>query len=119
MATKAPVLLFRWKRQPNARGLARVGQGERGWELWTGDKRVGSVSVRYVGFGRERSGYYAVVREDSLGVLLINTCGEPVPSIPDAMTQAEEHIRKALGDRYSPRFNRSAYIRTVDCGVIP
>lgn len=37
--------MIRWKREPREKGLARVCQGTRGYQLWDGDKRVGNVAI--------------------------------------------------------------------------
>lgn len=88
-----------WRRQPNETGLRRVGQGERGWELWYGKaERVGSVSPRYRGWGREKEGYYWVARLDlpEITLPLMNTASTPTATPGQAIAEMEKYVRSHI-----------------------
>jgi len=72
---KKPTVLLRWKRQPNERGLARVIQGPRGWDLYMGTERLGYVRVLYMGLSRQTNGWYYVTPARP-GIEYRNSCGE-------------------------------------------
>jgi hypothetical protein len=73
---------LRWRREPRATGLARVCQGERGYELRRGGVRVGHVSVLYE-FGKysAKLGYYWSAR---IGTDMYNSCSDrPILQSPE------------------------------------
>lgn len=97
-----------WRRQPNAMGLARVGQGERGWELWCGkESRVGYIGPKYEGLGRIRNGYFWVARWDPPNPIipLMNTASTPTQTPGQAIADLEKYIRAHIP---SVKINRAA-----------
>jgi hypothetical protein len=65
---------IRWRREPRETGLARVTQGERGYQLWRGNQRLASVSVAYKsGRFSPKLGYYWAARCDEAGVPFYNS----------------------------------------------
>lgn len=105
---KMPSLKFTWARQPRAKGLMGVGQGELGWHLRLKGERVGAVCPHYPGWSRVRDGYYTYGRSDTLGVPLFNTASKPVQLVGQAIAQAEKRISEALAGKYVVSFNRAA-----------
>jgi hypothetical protein len=99
MVTQPKRKILRWRREPRATGLAAIAQGERGWELWYGDTRIGTVSIRAKGWGREKLGYYFYAGDERFGVPRKNTASEPpFPDVEDAKAACrayvEEHLRR-------------------------
>lgn len=96
-----------WRREPNEEGLRRVGQGERGWDLWSGKSRVGSVRPKYENWGRIKVGYYWVARWDSPNptIPLMNTASTPTQNVGQAIADLEKYIRTYLP---SVKINRAA-----------
>jgi hypothetical protein len=72
---KTSSVILRWKRQPNERGLARVSQGLRGWDLFMGAERLAHVRPLFYGLSRNLVGWYYVAPERP-GIEYRNSCGE-------------------------------------------
>lgn len=49
---------MRWRRGKKPTGLARVGSGDPGYELWDDGKMVAVVAVSYRGLSRQINGWY-------------------------------------------------------------
>lgn len=97
-----------WRRQPSEKGLASVGQGERGWDLWLGKiEKVAYVRPCYRSWSREKVGYYCVVRSDLPGmtIILVNTAADPATTIEQAVKDAEAHVKQHIPDA---KINRAA-----------
>ena len=83
----------RWRRQPNERGLARVCQSPRGYELHENGKQLAYVSPVTRGLTREVTGWYFVC----LGPAHHNSLWENVayPTADEAKGAALAHIKQA------------------------
>jgi len=104
MGSTNKVVLLRWKRQPNERGLARVIQGPRGWDLYLGTERIGYVRPLRNGFSRETIGWYYVTPERP-GIEHRNSCGEVGVPASGARDACAAYVLAALlaahpGTRY-------------------
>jgi hypothetical protein len=85
-----------WRKQPREPGLRGIGQGERGYELRHEGEHLGGAYPSFVGWGREKVGYYCSGRWDEMGVPHLNTCQEPVPTIEEAKAQLRAHFDQYL-----------------------
>lgn len=96
-----------WRRQPSEEGLRRVGQGERGWELWCDKSRVGYVCPKYEGWGRTRDGYFWVARWDPPNpvIPLMNTASTPTQTPGQAISDLEKYIQTHIP---TVKINRAA-----------
>lgn len=74
-------MAMRWARQPNERGLARVVQSPRGWEL----RENGKVQMRVASLGNSNAWYWY-----GRGM---NTSSTPVATPEEAKIQATEHYK--------------------------
>jgi phosphoenolpyruvate carboxylase len=72
-----------------------VCQGERGYDLKYGGKRVAYVRPLR-GLNRATVGYFCVARCDELGIDLRNTCDTPAPTIEEAKSQCIAYVRECL-----------------------
>lgn len=93
---------LRWRREPSGRGIARIFQGKRGWELMIGKKKVAYVGVLYKRFSSNILGWYwwaCVDESDGLGFVasLINTSNRPASTDEECKKLAEAYIRKCIG----------------------
>lgn len=91
-------MALRWKKNPPARGLARVAAGPRGSTLRDGEVEFAHVAVKYKGWGRDRDGWYWSARNDKFGVPWKNTSSDPVPDEATAKAQATAYVKKCLKD---------------------
>lgn len=98
-------LLMTWRRQPGEKGLASIGQSERGWDLRIAGEDVAAVRPRVRGF-RETEGWYFYGRDDARDVPLENTANAPVGTPEEAMSAAEAHFAAHLNTRYALSFRR-------------
>ncbi len=91
-----------WKREPNETGLARIGQGARGFDL-----RIGGVSVAEVrplyhypkdGGARRLLGYTYSANDRHHGIKIRNTVktGHCWREIDDAKAACEKYVRECL-----------------------
>lgn len=78
---------LRWKKHKRPTGLARIGFGEVGSDLWDGVKTY--ATVYKLKNHRDATGWYFA----GMGV---NTCNEPSPDEASAKTAAMAHVRAAL-----------------------
>lgn len=82
-----------WRKEPNEQGLARIGQGPRGYELRINGKRVADVSAVRNGFKYEYIGWmWSCASNDELGIAWKNTSAEqrkPYPMTDEGMEQAK------------------------------
>lgn len=87
-----------WKHEPNEKGLARVGQGPRGYDLNFGEhKRIASVDMVRQGSKFVYKGWYwSCASDDALGITHHNTASNPVETMDEAKEQAEAYIRSCL-----------------------
>ena len=96
LGAKKPRLRFR--REPNEKGLASIGQGPRGYELWYGDERLGSAHEITEGVARLGTGlfYWSVGTFEQLGITYRNTAGTPVATMEAAKTELRDYIEKCF-----------------------
>jgi hypothetical protein len=74
---------LRWRREPSERGLSRIAQGVRGWELRRGEDVI--IRVAAVGLTKANGWYwYGMGR---------NTCASPVKTPEEAKQQANSWAR--------------------------
>ena len=96
MPTGTPRL--RWRKQPNETGLARIVQGPRGYDLWYGDRDLGSAHPlthwpdRYTIVGY----YWSVGSDKDLGIAHRNTASAPVATMEEAKAACLAYIKECL-----------------------
>lgn len=97
-STTAPAWRFRVtvKRQESERGLARVCQGPRGWDVRVNGHTVIRVRPSYRNFSRVVDGWYFYGASDDLGILHINTCGELGVPEESAKVRALAYVKEQL-----------------------
>ena len=82
-----------WRKEANEQGLARIGQGPRGYELRINGNRVADISPVRNGFKLEYIGWmWSCASNDELGIAWKNTSAEkrkPYPMTDDGMEQAK------------------------------
>ena len=79
-----------WRKEPDEQGrLARVCQGERGYDLRCDGRKIGHV--RPVSHG-----YYWFACDDNLGIPLRNTCCTPVPDIETAKADCMAYVKGCM-----------------------
>lgn len=92
-----------WRKQPSETGLARVCQDERGYDLRYDGREVGYVRPEYVGWARNKVGYYwTAPADDELGILHRNTCNTPVEDIDTAKADCLAYVRECMAKKESP-----------------
>jgi hypothetical protein len=91
MPTKKPRLT--WRKQPNAKGLAKVAQAPRGAILRVDGEDVVHVAAASAGW-IQWSGWYWYTYSDKFPFR--NTSKTPVATLEDAKREAEAHIRENL-----------------------
>ena len=79
---------MRWAKQPSEKGLARVCQGPRGWEL----REHGKVQMCVAPIDRSCSAWYWYGHGE-------NTADAPAPTAEVAKQQAAAHYRSACAAR--------------------
>jgi hypothetical protein len=90
---KAPRL--RWRRVPRHTGLMAIGQGERGYELRSGERHIGSACPKFRPFTKDRIGYFwAVGNWEEWDMPNYNTSGTPVETIDEAKDQLMEYVKE-------------------------
>ena len=83
---------LRWKKNPEEKGLFRIGAGPRGSVYHDGEKQYASVSASGGDWRKPLAGWYWVAGWDS-GIPYKNTCNELCPTEAEAKKQAEkQHI---------------------------
>ena len=87
-----------WKKTPRSKGLARVCEGELGYDLRMDGIQVGGANPLFAWSSpRTKIGYYWSVR--SLGAIKHkNTADAPVATMEEAQTQCLAYVRKCLDD---------------------
>lgn len=75
-------MALRWAKQPNERGLSRIVQGPRGFELRDG----GRTEMHVAPLGRNTAQWYWYGHGK-------NTCASPVATAEEAKQQAAAHYR--------------------------
>jgi hypothetical protein len=84
-----------WRKEPNERGLASIGQPPRGYELRFDGKQIAGVSPLFAGWSRDIKGWYYCARSDEYGVPLMNTCsGKPFATKDEAKAACDAYVRK-------------------------
>ena len=85
---------LRWRKEPDEKGLARVGQRMRGVELRLGDETVARVYPWRKGglWSHEYNGWYWVARSDVYGIPLVNTSQQPVKNLDEAKAAAKAYV---------------------------
>jgi hypothetical protein len=97
MADKLKAPRLTWRREPRFTGLMAVGQGERGYELRSGEYHVGDASPKFRPFTKDRIGYYwAVGTWEEWGVPHWNTSDTPVETIDEAKDQLMEYVQRHI-----------------------
>ena len=89
-----------WRREARDKGLARICQGYRGFELWYDGYHIGDATNLARTFSDRfdpKEFYWRVFINETLGLTYENTTRTPVASIEDAKEQCEDYVRKALG----------------------
>lgn len=82
----------RWRKQPSEKGLARVVQGLRGFDLAEKGEIIIQVRPLYQGFGREVKGWYWY----GLGK---NTATAPKTTPDEAKAEAMAHFKAVTGGK--------------------
>ena len=93
-----------WSRIPKERGLAAVGQGERGWILKRDGERIATVDVLYRNWSRVKTGYYFYARA---GLVSINTAARQDPPFETA-EEAKAACRKWVVEKFAEGSRRGA-----------
>lgn len=82
-----------WRKEPSEQGLARIGQGPRGYQLCINGKCIADISPVRNGFQPEYIGWmWSCASNDELGIVWKNTSAEkrkPYPMTDDGMEQAK------------------------------
>lgn len=89
-----------WRKQPNERGLASVGQVPRGKILKRDGEDIAHVYPSMEGWSRHTvKGWYFVARSDRQGIPLMNSSTEPAESMGMAMEQCRAYVDKCLAEK--------------------
>jgi len=94
VVVKAPRLTVR--NQPIETGLARVSQGPRGYDIYFGGKRVGSVSANSSGWHIYDGWYWCTPSEPDLGIEYMNTHITRAPTKEQARDECLVYVRACL-----------------------
>ena len=94
---------LRFRREAYETGLASIGQGPRGFELWYGDERLGSADEIRTGPGMALGSgrfFWSVGTFKELGIEHRNTAATPVDSMEAAKSMLRAYVVRCLKDAY-------------------